>query len=86
MKKIWTLNSNKYHTFVMANNYKKAKVQFKVLLKKYTMENSYPIFDEIIEITRLTKDGTPDEKYTNIEFTETWLKELNIKIDIYHYQ
>ena len=85
MKNIWALNSNKYHIFIVANNYKKAKEQFKVLLKKYTREGSYPIFDEIIEITKLTKDGTPDETYTNIEFTETWLKELDIKIDIYHY-
>lgn len=85
MTNIWLFRSKNLHMFTTAINYKEAKNLFKYLLFKHIIENPYPILDELIEITRLSKNGKYDPLNSHIEFTENWLRELDIKIDILNY-
>ena len=85
MSFIWLLKSNNIQMLALADNYHLAREQFKSLLKDYIDKKSYPLLDEIIEITKINKDNSMDEKNSYIEFTEIWLKELGIPMDIFVY-
>ena len=85
MSHVWLLKSNNIQMLVLANDYHHAREQFKNLLKAHVDKESYPILDEIIEITKINEDNSKDEKDSYVEFTETWLKELGIPMDIIVY-
>jgi len=82
MANIWLFRSHILHMFALAENYQDARDQFKRLLIQHIDKECMPVFDELIEITRLNMDGTIDYIKSNIEFTDTWLKELGIPMDI----
>jgi len=77
--------SHKLIMFTMARDYKDARNQFKSLLLENIKEEHNPIFDELIEITRLTHDGSVDDMSSYVEFTDKWLKELGVTTYIIKY-
>ena len=82
MTQLWMFKSNKLHMFVTAETYQKARERFISLLDDYIRKEQASILDELIEITELTPDGKINPMNSNIEFTEDWLTELGISMDI----
>ena len=85
MSNVWLLKSNNIQMLALASNYHLAREQFKSLLKVHIEREPYPLLDEIIEIIKIKEDNSMDEKKSYIEFTESWLKELGIPMDIIVY-
>lgn len=85
MSVVWLLKSNNVQILALARDYRHAREQFKSLLKAHIDKEPYPLLDEIIEITKINEDNSLDEKDSYVEFTETWLKELGILVDIIDY-
>ena len=85
MSFVWLLKSNNVQILALASDYRHVREQFKSLLKDFIEKEPYPLLDEIIEITKINEDNSLDEKDSYVEFTETWLKELGIPMDIIDY-
>ena len=82
MTSVWIFKSDALQMLALARDYQHAKEQFKNMLGDYLLKSSLPLLDELIEISRLTSDGTIDDMDSYIEFTDEWLKELGIPMDI----
>ena len=82
MTSIWIFNSNYLTMFAYANNYHEARIQFKNLLQQHLQKEPKPLLDELIMIARVLENGSLEHKDSHIEFTDTWLKELGIHIDV----
>ncbi|WP_455391956.1 hypothetical protein [[Eubacterium] cellulosolvens] len=85
MSKIWLLKSNDVQILAMARDYHHAREQFKCLLKHHIEKEPYPLLDELIEISRINEDNTIDEIESYIEFTDDWLRELGVRMDVIVY-
>lgn len=83
MTHVWLLESKDIHLFVTASDYSGAKFEFKKLLWNYIQNNPYPLFDELLEISRINLDGSQDLLNSHIEFTEDWMDNLGIAMDVY---
>ena len=69
--------------FASAQNYDVVMKTFKKMLGN-VIDNSREtvLLDEIIEISRLDENGKEIDTDSGLEFTEKWLKDLGVKIDI----
>lgn len=82
MANLWVFRSLNLNMFVSAADFIEAKQHFKYLLFEHIKDTPTPLLDELIEISCLASDGTFDDLNSHIEFTEIWLKELGIPMDI----
>jgi hypothetical protein len=83
MSFLWRLSSLNLTMFATARDYREACREFKTMLKDVICESREEIvLDEIIEITPLSKNGKADYSDSGLEFSEEWLRDMNISIDI----
>ena len=68
MSFIWLLKSKDVQMLAMASNYHHAREQFKSMLKAHLDREPYTLFDEIVEIVKINKDNSMDEKNSYIKF------------------
>ena len=85
MENIWIFKSHNLHMFVLARDYAEARERFKSLLDYHITKQTAPVLDEVIEITKPKADGKFDDTDSHIEFTENWLKELGVPVDIINF-
>jgi hypothetical protein len=71
--------------FATAQNYDAAKKTFKIMLGNI-IDNSKKtvLLDEIIQISRLDKNGKEIDTDSGLQFTEEWLKDMGVGIDTIH--
>jgi hypothetical protein len=82
MANLWVFRSLNLNMFVSAADFGEARQHFKILLFNHIQNTPSPLLDELIEISCLGSDGTFDDLNSHIEFTEIWLRELGVPMDI----